>query len=60
MADRRHGSDDGRKWFLPAVIVAVVAGGIFILATQEFGGQQGGNISQTTNPTNAPGTSKRP
>ena len=41
-------------------MAAVIAGGLLMHATQEFGGQQGGNISQTTNPTNAPGTSKRP
>jgi hypothetical protein len=60
MANRRPGRTDGLRWILPAVIVAVVAGGIFMLATQEFSGEQGGNISQTTNPTNAPGTSRRP
>jgi hypothetical protein len=60
MANRRPGKNDGLRWILPAVLLAVVAGGIFMLATQEFGGQQGGNISQTTNPTNAPGTPKRP
>ena len=61
MANRRPNSSRDR-WSIPVAalaVVAIVAVLIYAL-TDRPSNEQGGNMSQTTNPTNAPGTSKRP
>jgi len=63
MADQGNVHDDSAirrsntTWIIAVVVGFVVLG----LVAFRFGGfdEQGGNISQSTNPTNAPGTTKK-
>jgi len=60
-ADPRPGSPTSRS--IVAVLAIVVVLGLLVVLALGLRGrgtsEQGGNVSQTTNPTNAPGTTKK-
>jgi hypothetical protein len=62
MADRRPEYSTRNRWSMPVAALAVVAAIalLFIALSDRTSTERGGNVTQTTNPTNAPGTSKQP